>query len=157
MTLAPSCRCCSKPLACVSGPLSCSRSLADAPNTMATQTSHTIPVVFSPRTGPTGSAPDHIRPATHKPTLVPPPSLLPVFPSPPRQRHHTTPLPAAARPGHPATMSNDSKWQIFIGNVSSSTTDDRLRQVFSTVGHVVNVRVMTDRGDPKKGMDGHTH
>ncbi len=48
-------------------------------------------------------------------------------------------------------MSGDQKWQIFIGNVSSGTTDEKLRQVFSAVGHVVNVRVMTDRGDPKKG------
>lgn len=69
----------------------------------------------------------------------------------------TTPIPYQQQPAkHTSIMSNDSKWQIFIGNVSSSTTDDRLRQVFSTVGHVVNVRVMTDRGDPKKGMDAHT-
>jgi cleavage stimulation factor subunit 2 len=51
-------------------------------------------------------------------------------------------------------MSNShgvAKHDIFVGNILHSTTTDQLLEVFSQVGPVINIRIMSDKdtGKPK--------
>ena len=34
---------------------------------------------------------------------------------------------------------------VFVGNLAYNTTEDDLREIFSTVGHIEGVRIVTDR------------
>jgi RNA recognition motif-containing protein len=34
---------------------------------------------------------------------------------------------------------------IFVGNLSSTTTEEQLREVFSVVGQIRNVRILVDK------------
>lgn len=56
-----------------------------------------------------------------------------------------------------------NKHDVFVGNLTFNTTEDQLKQMFSSVGHVVSVRIVIDRDSQRsKGfafvefLDDHT-